>query len=169
MIRRLGPPWWICVVIAVYALMSGSVLADQSPSEQWTGVASVIDGDTIEVRGVRIRFDGVDAPEARQICTKDGKSWRCGAASANALHEYLGRRTVKCQNMGTDRYKRMIGRCSVGDTDLNSWLVRHGWALDYEKYSGGLYRAEEEAARAAKDGIWSSTFVVPWDWRRGAR
>jgi len=35
--------------------------------------ASVIDGDTIEVHGQRIRIHGIDAPESRQLCRLDGK------------------------------------------------------------------------------------------------
>ena len=42
-----------------------------------TGTASVIDGDTIEVRGQRIRLHGIDAPESGQLCRLDGKPWQC--------------------------------------------------------------------------------------------
>ncbi len=40
------------------------------------GVASVIDGDTIEVHGQRIRFHGIDAPESR--CGAEGQSSLAG-------------------------------------------------------------------------------------------
>ncbi|TIX83588.1 MAG: thermonuclease family protein, partial [Mesorhizobium sp.] len=44
------------------------------------GHASVVDGDTIEIHGERIRFNGVDAPESSQLCLDvKGKKYRCGS------------------------------------------------------------------------------------------
>ena len=37
-----------------------------------TGQARVIDGDTIEVAGERIRLHGIDAPESGQRCRRLG-------------------------------------------------------------------------------------------------
>jgi len=50
------------------------------------GVASVIDGDTIEIHGTRIRLHGIDAPESRQVCMRPtGEEWRCGQQASLAL------------------------------------------------------------------------------------
>jgi endonuclease YncB( thermonuclease family) len=128
------------------------------------GVASVIDGDTIEIHGQRIRLYGIDAPEASQTCDLEGRPWRCGAASANALADHIGRRTVTCDPRDRDRYGRLVAACSVGDAGISPWMVREGWAVAYRRYSQDFV-ADEAAARAAKRGIWRSTFIMPWEWR----
>jgi endonuclease YncB( thermonuclease family) len=132
------------------------------------GVASVIDGDTIEIHGQRIRLHGIDAPEASQPCDLDGKPWRCGQASANALAEYIGRRTVTCEPRDRDRYGRLVAACSVGGVSLSAWMVREGWAVAYRKYSQDFV-ADEAAAQASRRGIWRSVFIVPWEWRAQRR
>ena len=132
------------------------------------GVASVIDGDTIEIHGQRIRLHGIDAPEASQLCELGGKPWRCGQASANALAEYIGGRTVTCEPRARDRYGRLVAACSVGGASISAWMVREGWAVAYRRYSQDFV-ADEAAARAAKRGIWRSAFVLPWEWRAQRR
>ncbi len=56
----------MCALITL-CLLATPALADVA------GVASVIDGDTIEVHGQRIRIHGIDAPESRQLCRLDAK------------------------------------------------------------------------------------------------
>jgi endonuclease YncB( thermonuclease family) len=68
-----------------------------------TGTASVIDGDTIDIHGQRIRLHGIDAPESRQTCVADGEVWRCGQQAALALFDFIGRSPVACQEQGEDR------------------------------------------------------------------
>ena len=59
------------------------------------GVASVMDADTIEIHGQRIRLHGIDAPEGGQTCLDAaGRNWRCGQRAALALQDLIGRRTV---------------------------------------------------------------------------
>lgn len=77
-------------------------------------------------------------------------------------------RTVRCKGDERDRYGRLIAVCYVGDTNLNAWMVRNGWALAYRRYSTE-YVPEEQQAKAEKAGIWRGRFVPPWDWRRGER
>ena len=87
------------------------------------GVASVIDGDTLEIHGQRIRLHGIDASESRQLCRLDGKPWPCGRDAANALAEKIARRYVTCEDLGRDRYKRIVARCTVAGEDLGEWMV----------------------------------------------
>jgi endonuclease YncB( thermonuclease family) len=133
-----------------------------------SGVASVIDGDTIEIHGQRIRLHGIDAPESSQPCDLAGKPWRCGQAAANALAEHIGRRPVTCEPRDRDRYGRLVAACSVGGANISAWMVTEGWAVAYRRYSQDFV-ADEATARAAKRGIWRSTFVLPWEWRAQRR
>src|SRR5260370_40743547 len=70
------------------------------------GQASIIDGDTIEIHGQRIRLFGIDAPEHDQLCEAGGNQYRCGQQAALALAGQIGTRTVDCLPRGVDQYGR---------------------------------------------------------------
>lgn len=133
-----------------------------------SGRTRVVDGDTIEVGGARVRLHGVDAPESGQSCVAQGARWPCGRRASRALAGRLGGQTVVCEERDRDRYGRIVAVCRQGGRDINAWLVAEGWALAYRRYSRE-YVDEESTARAARKGIWRGEFVAPWDWRRGER
>ena len=133
------------------------------------GTASVIDADTLEIRGERIRLVGVDAPESGQKCLDaSSKFVRCGAIAANALDTWINRSSVSCNIEGKDRYGRLLGQCKVRGQSVQEWLVVNGHAAAYRSYSTA-YVAAELRARKASAGIWAGEFVMPWDWRQGLR
>ena len=131
-----------------------------------SGVARVLDGDTIEIGTVRVRLWGVDAPEGRQECLAQGRRWPCGRQATQALAERIDGRPVACEER--DRDGRIVAVCRHRGNDVNAWLVREGWALAFRRYSTA-YVGEESEAKAARRGLWRGEFVQPWDWRRGRR
>lgn len=137
-------------------------------AEEIVGRASVTDGDTLIIQGERIRLHGIDAPERAQTCEAGGKAWRCGQKASLALADKIGRLPVRCETFQRDRYGRAIAICRQGQTDLNRWMVRNGWALAYRRYSADYITAEKEARQDGL-GLWQGRFVPPWDWRRGER
>lgn len=146
------------LILALFLILPSIVYASEI-----TGRASVVDGDTIDIQGTRIRFDGIDAPESSQRCTNEsGQPYRCGKVSADALDAFLAEsRPVSCRRTGRDR-NRIVAVCARADgTDVNSWLVANGHAIDWPKYSKGRYAAEQRQAEETKAGIWSGTFEWP--------
>ena len=132
------------------------------------GRASVIDGDTIEIRSERIRFHGIDAPESDQLCEdRSGKNYHCGAVSANALDGFLVEaQPARCDFVERDLYGRFVGNCYRADgVNLAASLVRSGLALDWPRHSNGLYANEQRAAKAERVGLWQGKFTQPWEWR----
>jgi endonuclease YncB( thermonuclease family) len=132
------------------------------------GPAQVVDGDTLTLAGERIRLFGVDAPEARQMCERDGEPWRCGVEAGEALRGFLAGKPVSCTPLDHDRYGRVVARCLAAGQDVGAWLVAQGMAVAYTDFSW-RYVPQELAARWHGRGLWAGRFVTPAEYRRGAR
>ena len=141
--------WALTSATCVFLAISPGALAEEKETSL-AGVASVIDGDTIEIHGERVRLSGFDTPE-------EGK--RCGSvnvyqAAALALSDLIGTQTVECALTGKDRGGRHVGTCSVGGVELGEHMVSEGWGRDWPRYSKRAYADQEKAARDAQAGIW---------------
>lgn len=128
------------------------------------GQPRVVDGDSLELDGERIRLLGIDAPELAQKCMRKGKPWACGQAARHALRTHIAGSDVICRSTGEDQHGRWLAICKLGGHEINAWMVEAGWAVDF-----GGYAIEEGKARRAKSGIWQSVFENPQEWRRNNR
>lgn len=179
--RRRGPTWLLVALLAVTT--AGAMLASDpedggrtataeaetsTGADQLDGVARVIDGDTLDVGGVRVRLHGVDAFERGQVCDLPTGGWPCGAAATTAMRSRAEGRRLVCEVRDTDRYGRKVSRCERDGVDVARALVDDGLALAYRRYSAD-YVAAENAARARRAGAWAGSFDRPEQWRRRGR
>jgi len=142
------------------------ILSNYSLAKSISKPDRIVDGDTIILNSKKIRFHGIDTPETHQKC-KDEKGflYACGLRATKELKKIIGTNKVLCKKKTTDRYRRSISVCFVNDKNINSLMVKRGWALAYRKYSKD-YVNDEEEAKEKKIGLWAGEFIPPWEWRR---
>jgi endonuclease YncB( thermonuclease family) len=155
MLRRIDG---LLATLILVALAIALVAVRREP-ERLDGQPRVIDGDTLELGGRRLRLAGLDAPELSQTCEREGAVYRCGETARDALRE-LVRGGMACTVSGHDKYRRDLARCEASGRDVGSVLVSRGVAVAY-----GRYEAEEREARQRAVGVWAGRFDRPSAWR----
>lgn len=129
-------------------------------------VVKVTDGDTIDVltdakKTIRIRLNGIDAPERGQPFGNNAKQF---------VSESVGGQTVRIMTHGEDRYERVIGDIYHDGTLINLAMVKAGLAWHYVKYAPDRddLAGAEQKARADNIGLWAGSHkpIAPWDWRK---
>lgn len=104
------------------------------------GRAWVLDGDTIEIRGQRIRLAGIDAPELHHPWGRKARSALIGLCRGHEITATFE------PDISYDRY---VATCTLPDgRDLSAEMVKCGLALDWPRFSQGKYaRFETRDAR----------------------
>ena len=126
-------------------------------------VVSVSDGDTLTLRiegnNVRVRLDGIDAPEPGQPYARSAR---------RSLAQLCRGKDASVVERGKDDKGRILGSVRCGEVDANAEQVRRGMAwvhLRYVPFGSPLYEAEANA-RLRKIGLWRGKEPVPpWEWR----
>jgi len=150
----------LAAALVLVGLVTAAAYLAREP-EVVSGLAEVIDGDSIRLDGRVIRLAGIDAPELRQTCLVHTGPYPCGDVARRALGDMLSGRLVTCRVSGRDRYGRRLASCEAGGDDIGAALVRRGFAVAY-----GRYLSEEADARRKKLELWSGSFERPSEWRR---
>ena len=126
-------------------------------------VVGIHDGDSITVlsvekKQIKIRLEGIDAPELKQAF---------GSRAKEHLSSLIMGKDVTLIVKGEDLYKRTLSKILLDSQDVNLSMVRDGFAWNYSKYSKDKKFAEAEAeARTKKKGLWiDQNPVAPWDYR----
>lgn len=133
------------------------------------GIPRVLDGDTVEISGAKLRLQGIDAPEIDQICfDARGDRWSCGVAARDELARRFGAKPWSCRVAKADDEGRSLATCQVGSENVEEWMAGSGWALAFTRYTRSAEKPEA-VARQAQSGLWSGAFIPPWDWRSGTR
>lgn len=148
------------LVLMVLGGRSFPAFSSTRDSPAWSGVVTyVVDGDSIHVRPsgggppVRIRVEGIDAPE---ICQSGGR------AARDALERRALGQEVAVNGRQRDDYGRVLARIELDNHDLGAWMVATGQAWSY-RYRGnpGPYALQQRRAQARGLGIFSQAHPSP--------
>lgn len=126
-----------------------------------TGPARIIDGDTLDIAGQRIRIGGIDAPESNERCTDTaGRTWRCGDWSTDQAKRLVAGQRLTCHDLGERTHQRIVGRCFVNGRDLAVALIELGAARPCIRFARAqgqerAYQQAESVAIAARAGIYA--------------
>ncbi|MFD3190588.1 thermonuclease family protein [Sedimentitalea sp. HM32M-2] len=151
----------ICAVFVLASLSVAAVAGPQGP----TGIVRVIDADTWDVGGQRVRLFGIDAPELDQTCRRaSGEVWACGKWATDQVRRRYQGRKARCTALTTDRYRRIVARCDALGADVGSVLVTEGLAFAYRRYSMD-YDLDEKRAAVRNRGLHASRMQSPAEHR----
>lgn len=164
--RRRGKASAAVLLVALLVLLARAFLAQPKEGQ----VVGVSDGDTIRVmldgKEEKVRLFGVDCPE---------KDMPFGSAAKQFTSGLVFGKPVRVQKLESDRYGRVVAEVfykeaeAAPERSLNAALAEAGLAWAYRSFST-RFVPQEDAARAARRGLWAQDGPVPpWEHRKAQR
>lgn len=92
----LGSREVVMKLFLVLALVGLTGFPSAARAQIFSGPATALDGDSLEMTGARIRLFGIDAVELEQTCQRGGEAWGCGHDAKAWLARIISGRTLEC-------------------------------------------------------------------------
>lgn len=124
-------------------------------------VIGIIDGDTYDIfleenKKVRVRMEGIDAPERGMPFHQKSKQYLSGLCFG---------KQVTINITGKDRYKRILAYTYLEEgQELGQEMIKAGYAWHFKKYNSDTILSNLEIeARNLKKGLWvEDNPMPPW-------
>lgn len=137
-------------------------------NKELTGIARVVDGDSIFVDKNEIRLFEIDAPEYRQTCfNAKNQEYDCGKVSTKFLKKLINNKKVSCFYAEKDVYNRFLAKCFLDKISINHEIIKNGMAVIYNFNIASDEIIEiENQAKESRLGIWQGAFELPKQYRK---
>lgn len=124
------------------------------------GLAEVLNGHTLIIDNEELRLFGIEAPEIHQICNE----LNLGKMSKEFLEQLTRGKLVICKGRQRDKKRRLLVYCTADDTDINSVMVKSGYAFNF-KWFTSQYDKEEKFAKDNLLPVWKNGCENPFFYR----
>lgn len=151
--------------VATYSLSQQKERVEQITSLKLSDAnPRVVDGDTVDVKGSRVRIVGIYAPDddlphlkgiaseaLRELALRDG-----GLNCSTNVFDFALRREKRCRT-DPESYGRLNLACRFTNNNASvaATMVAQGYAVDYRLFSGGAYVDLMKNAANQRLGLWA--------------
>ncbi len=154
--------WGAVLVAACLLAVPAAAQNDSDTVIPRNGGFKVMSGDSVRFGKRTLRLFGIEAPAKGQTC--DDGAWQPAPLATQALTDFIAGRPVACYQVETDKAKRPVVQCFVGEDDIQAYMVTSGWAWAVPQKKD-RYVEDQRDAEKRKVGVHAHRCELPWVWR----
>jgi|GEM_PF-1527622 len=142
-------------------------LPSQATAADFSGKATVVDGNTLSFGETKVSLWALNAPSQKEQCLSTrGKIFPCGKTANRTLTMLIQGRSIECdiKDGAKDKQSRPLVICRLMGMDINEQMVLSGWAVA-KADEGEQYSRSQYAAKKTRSGMWRSLSFKPEDIR----